>query len=457
MLDRPAVAALLVLSLAAPAGAADGDLDPTFWGDGVMSYSTVYDGNFRVGRVLTAPDERFVVVAARLRNPDPDVLFWQRLTSSAFGTQCNFEPPGGATAVYEVWGIGATFDGAGRLLVGGTVEYGAGDRRAAVARFLYPACTLDTSFDGDGYATFDLTPDDEIVAEIDVDALGRIYVVGQKGLSDANQDMLVLRLEPDGDLDPTFSGNGWLTLDSLGLSREDQARSVTVQADGRPVVAGYAEVTTGNFDFVAVRFTLSGALDPTFSSDGVATVNLGSGVGFDTAYEVAFDFGSGRLALAGSTDEPGTRRAAVAVLTPSGALDTSFSGDGKVAFLFEGADQSVLTAVAFDGLGRLVVSGLAYDGVSGPSDFAAARLLPNGFIDSDFGPNGSVTVAFDLPGSTLHDLAWAIALPAGRPLVGGNVRHSDGNFRPALVRLQTSLVFADGFDTGTTLGWTGWY
>ncbi len=64
-------------------------------------------------------------------------------------------------------------------------------------------------------------------------------------------------------LDPTFSGggNGWLTLDSLGLARQDQAMSVTVQADHKPVVAGYANVATGNFDAVAVRFTLMGALD----------------------------------------------------------------------------------------------------------------------------------------------------------------------------------------------------
>lgn len=456
---RPLLASLLVSTLGLPtaSAAADGDLDPTFWGDGVMSYSTVYDGNFRVGRVLAAPDERLVVVATRQRNPDPDVLFWQRLTSAAFGTQCNFEPPGGATAVYEVWGVGATFDGAGRLLVGGTVEYGAGDRRAAVARFLYPNCTLDTSFDGDGYATFDLTPDDEMIAALDVDALGRIYAVGPRGLTDQNQDMLVLRLEPDGDLDPTFSGNGWLTLDSLGLSRADQARSVTVQPDGRPVVAGYAEVATGQHDMVAVRFTLAGALDPTFSGDGVASVDFALGPGFDAVYEVACDFGSGRLALAGSADSPGTRRAAVAVLTPTGLLDSGFSGDGKSTFLFEGFDQSTLSTVAFDGLGRLVVAGLAYDGASGPPDFGAARLLASGPLDPDFGPSGSVTIPFDLPGSTFHDFASAIALAAGRPVVGGYVRHSDGNFRPALGRLQTSLVFADGFDTGTTLGWSGWY
>ena len=33
----------------------------------------------------------------------------------------------------------------------------------------------------------------------------------------------------------------------------------------------------------------------------------------------------------------------------------------------------------------------------------------------------------------------------------------DDRFRPALVRLETALVFADGFDTGSTLAWRSWY
>ena len=446
-----------LLAQAAPLVAADGDLDSDFWGDGKMSYSSVYDGTFRVGSVLAAPDERLVVVAARQRVSDPGALFWQRVGSTALSTICNFEPPGGATAVWDVYGAVGTFDVAGRLLIAGTVEYGTGNLVAVVARFLYPDCTLDDSFDGDGYATFDLTPEDEIATAIDTDILARVYVVGAKGLADADQDILVMRLESDGDLDPTFSGNGWLVLDSLGLARQDQAMAVTVQADHKPVVAGYANVATGNFDAVAVRFTLTGALDSTFSGDGVASVDFDLGGLYDTAYEVAFDFGSGRLALAGSADAPGTRRASVAVLTSTGALDTGFSGDGKITFLVEGSDQSALSGVVFDGLGRLVATGIAYDGVSGPADFAIARLAPNGALDSDFGPNGSVTVPFDLPGSTFADHATAIALLSGRPVAGGQARHSDDRFRPALVRLETLLVFADGFDTGSTLAWRSWY
>jgi uncharacterized delta-60 repeat protein len=458
--SRTFAGSLLLAAICPPAhlGAADGDLDETFWSDGKMNYSSVYDGTFLVGSVLAAPDSRLVVVATRRRNPDPDVLFWQRIGSTSFSTQCNYAPPGGATAVNNVWPATGTFDVAGRLVIAGTVEYGTGNLVAVVARFLYPACTPDPEFDGNGFAAFDLTPGDEIATGVDTDSSGRIYVSGAKGLSDDNQDMLLFRLQEDGDLDPAFSGNGWLTFDSLGVARQDMARAVAVQADGRPVFAGHAEFTDGNLDFVAVRTTTAGVPDTSFSGDGVARVAFDLGGAYDAVYGVAIDLGSGRVGLVGSVDAPGVRRAGVAVLTSSGVLDNSFSGDGKAHFLLEGADHSVLTCAEWDGLGRLVAAGLVREGSSSaPTDFGIVRLVPGGSFDSAFGPNGSVTVPFDLPGSTFDDQAWALALQGGKPVVAGTARHSDNNFRPAVVRFETALVFADGFDTGTVHAWSNWY
>jgi uncharacterized delta-60 repeat protein len=454
------VGALLLAGVALPerVTAADGDLDDTFWTDGKMNFSSVYDGSFRVGSILAAPDDRLVVVASRLLSPDPDSLFWQRITATSFGTQCNFEPPGGATAVSNVYPATGTFDSAGRLVIAASVNYGTGNAVAVAARFLYPACTPDPAFDGDGYATFDLTPEVEFVSGIDIDSAGRIYISAAKGFAEDAQDMLLIRLQDDGDLDPAYSGNGWLVLDSLGLARQDQAMAVAVQADGKPVFAGSGEYTDGNFDFIAVRTTTAGVLDGTFSGDGVARVAFNVGGVYDSASDVAIDLGSGRIALVGSVDASGVRRAGVAVLTAGGALDSSFSGDGKANFLLEGTEHSALTSAAWDGLGRLVTSAIAYDGTtSEPTDFGIARLLPNGSLDSDFGPNGSVTVPYDMPGADGHDMAWAIDLQGGKPVIAGNVQHSDGNLRPAIARFETALIFADGFDTATVNAWLSWY
>lgn len=42
-----------------------------------------------------------------------------------------------------------------------------------------------------------------------------------------------------------------------------------------------------------------------------------------------------------------------------------------------------------------------------------------------------------------------MALVGGRPVAAGDARHPDGNHRPSLVRLETALIFADGFEIGS--------
>ncbi|MBT3248772.1 MAG: hypothetical protein HN361_07970, partial [Actinobacteria bacterium] len=72
-----------------------------------------------------------------------------------------------------------------------------------------------------------------------------------------------------GDLDTSFSADGVVTtsVESGGLGQ-----SVAVQSDGKVVVAGYALVG-GNYDVAVVRYTSSGALDSTFGTGGIVTVD----------------------------------------------------------------------------------------------------------------------------------------------------------------------------------------
>lgn len=75
------LALLLLATLASPErlAAVDGELDPSFWSDGRVYLSAAYDGDFRVGGLLAAPDGWNVVVATRNRTSDPDAFFWQRI------------------------------------------------------------------------------------------------------------------------------------------------------------------------------------------------------------------------------------------------------------------------------------------------------------------------------------------------------------------------------------------
>src|SRR5210317_2002656 len=74
------------------------------------------------------------------------------------------------------------------------------------------------------------------------------------------------------------------------------------------------------------------------------------------------------------------------------ALDTSFSGDGKVTTSFSGGDD-VGSGIAVQANGKIVVVGTSNSG-SGNSGFAVARFNDDGSLDNTFDVDGRVTTSF---------------------------------------------------------------
>ena len=93
-----------------------------------------------------------------------------------------------------------------------------------------------------------------------------------------------------GDLDVSFSGDGKQTTDFGG---SDLAAAVAVQADGKIVVAG-----TSDGNFALARYGVDGALDPSFSGDGLVTTDLG---GTDDGQGVAIQT-DGKIVVAGGSE-----------------------------------------------------------------------------------------------------------------------------------------------------------
>ena len=142
---------------------------------------------------------------------------------------------------------------------------------------------------------------------------GKIVLVG-----DSDFRVAVARLNPNGSLDTTFSGDGRLTFSWGPIGR---ATAVLVLPNGKLLVAGFSGPEGGNMQ--VARLTASGALDTSFGTGGKAAVDFGGD-----------DFGSamarhanGRILLAGRSTTAG---AVVARLRSNGVLDPDFGGDGRV-------------------------------------------------------------------------------------------------------------------------------
>lgn len=100
---------------------------------------------------------------------------------------------------------------------------------------------------------------------ITVDAQGRLVVAGHVG-----HDFALLRLDADGLADETFGGSGRV-ITPVSATNWDEAQAVAVQADGRVLVGGWSYAGSSSAgDFVLARYTDTGALDAGFANAGLA-------------------------------------------------------------------------------------------------------------------------------------------------------------------------------------------
>jgi uncharacterized delta-60 repeat protein len=226
--------------------------------------------------------------------------------------------------------------------------------------------------------------------------------------------LLPLRVEAlgSGDLDPSFGGDGTVT---TAFGGDHLASAVSMQPDGKIVVAGFPNTAGSGHDFALARYHANGTLDTSFSGDGKVLTDFGGSEGGAHAVAIQPD---GKIVVAGVSNASGSYDFALARYWPNGTLDTSFSGDGRVLTDFDGGDDRA-AAVALQPDGKIVIGGEASVGPLYTGSIALARYWPNGALDSSFGDGGLVLTSFE-PGSS-YAAAFALAIQPrdGRLVVVG--------------------------------------
>jgi len=272
-------------------------------------------------------------------------------------------------------------------------------------------------------------------------------------------DFYVARFTAGGELDPDFSFDGSVTIDFDGGVGGDQCSAVALQSDGKIVVAGFTVgATPSTQDFAIARLDADGTLDTTFGNGtGKTTVGFDlPGGGADTATSVAIQ-ADGKIVVAGVAASANGSQFAVVRLNTDGARDSAFNLTGRVTFGLgiSGANPEQDTAynVAIDSANRILLGGSAAynDGTNNISDFAAARLMPNGQFDANFHANGRTTVPFD-PGNGISNvIGYGMLLQHDGKLLligGANSSPSTPNTDSAVARLLPDGSLDGGFGTG---------
>ncbi len=243
---------------------------------------------------------------------------------------------------------------------------------------------------------------------------GKIVAAGFSG-----GNFALVRYTTSGKLDTSF-GSGGKVLSVLAPRSE--ADAVALQTDGRIVAAGWS-YAKGNHDFALVRYTTAGKLDASFGSGGKVLTDLGRGDHRATGLAIQKD---GKIFVAGYSDAVASNDFAVVRYTDGGKLDRSFGSGGKVLTDLRGGSDDRASAIAIQE-DKIVAAGLSV--TSDRFDFALARYMTNGKLDTSFGGGRVLT---DLGG----DLDWALALAVqqdGRIVTAG-YSNADGSDDFALVR-----------------------
>ena len=184
----------------------------------------------------------------------------------------------------------------GKILVAGHT-CGLDSLDFALARFNSDG-SPDTTFDQDGIVTTDFGNSYDSGHAVALQPDGRIIVAGHS-FTDSNVsiDFALARYNPDGSPDTSFDEDGKVTTDLGGW--RDFGYAITLQPDGKIVVAGEQwQQEGGTVDFALARYQSDGTLDSSFDTDGIVITDMSPG---DYAAAVTLQ-PDGRILVAGFSD-----------------------------------------------------------------------------------------------------------------------------------------------------------
>jgi uncharacterized delta-60 repeat protein len=152
------------------------------------------------------------------------------------GVDAAYDPTTG-----DIYEVGATANGAIDLPPG--LPSGTGTTQPTTADFAIacfnPDGTLNTNFNGTGTKTLDFNGDLDAATSVSVQGDGKIIVTGGSQLSSGRSVTAVARLNPDGSLDTTFapSTSGDISTNDTSISPQDVVfNPVTDDEDGEEII-----------------------------------------------------------------------------------------------------------------------------------------------------------------------------------------------------------------------------
>ena len=256
----------------------------------------------------------------------------------------------------DVWTTAVTVTSDDNIMIVGTSPDSGWDYRMKVYR-LNTDGSNDTSFNNDGMRNVYFPSSVDNLANAVVMSGEKTVFGGSAAASWQRHDMGIGQLTSDGRNDTAFASGDGRTYIDFGFGDSD-VRELLVQADGKIVAIGESQVFDNDDSVAVVRLNTDGSLDTSFSGDGKFAHDFGAGDSYGWAGAIDAE---GRIVIAGQHNNGTNDKAFVMRLTSAGELDTSFGTGGVRTYDFAGDNAESFNAIAVQGNDMVVAGGSGSD------------------------------------------------------------------------------------------------
>ena len=303
---------------------------------------------------------------------------------------------------------------------------------------------LDASFGESGIVVYPVYPfQNDLANKILLDKNGKIMIAGT-AYNKTNEDYLVMRFNKNGTLDTTFSENGFEVFGFFG-SFNEQCYGMIIQPDEKIVLAGHSN--NSYYDVILTRLESNGNLDLGFGSSGIVYTDHGTSVDVAQATDLVLQ-PDGKIIVGGLAVLSQRTHYNMTRYNPEGAIDTSFGNNGFVYTNFTQNSDDQALAMALQEDGKILLAGQTYDGqgfisaarYNNPSVLALLSLNEVTQSAINFWPNPTEG-KMHLEGINSNQINVAVYDVSGRVVLSLNSQKENDNHTLNLSTLNEGLYF----------------
>ncbi|MCO6492070.1 MAG: T9SS type A sorting domain-containing protein [Phaeodactylibacter sp.] len=345
----------------------DGSLDPSFGEEGKVFSNFGFDFN-TIEAMALQPDGKFVAIIRGGTNLSDAA----EIIVARYGTDGILDETFGENGIVTVEtgfpvevGRAVVLRPNGKIIAAIRVSNFSGYQQMMIAQF-QPDGQLDSSFGDNGLQLASFGEGQDAVWVMALQPDEKIVVggsLGWPGLGPPGYDFAIMRLHPDGSLDPGFGTEGVVITQIAPES--NTLSSLALQPDGKILAIG----SVSQEKIAVARYRTDGMLDPGFGTDGVVSTQIQN---LNTTASASVLQPDGKIVVGGGVDDNeifNINNFALLRYTPEGLLDAEFGNNGAVITEVSTSSNSI-SELAIQPDGKIVAGG----GVFG-ARFVIARYL----------------------------------------------------------------------------------